>query len=178
MAKKKSVKDGKVMVSDVPKDKFLGVKRYQDLETGDIIEVPLVEKQVAENNNFDMILYGVFLGLLDEIGNKKVQVLKYLVSSRIRINNLVPLTIQELADGAGTSYRTALTTIQTLEAVGVIKRRVGKIYIDHTLIMDGRYKKGIMTIYNEVPVSKTIDVTPDPQTSIIKQLKEQGDLEE
>lgn len=161
-------KDGNIIKYELPKDRFLGVKRYTDMDTGEIIEVPLVEKSIAENKNFDMILYGIFLNLLDEIGNKKIKVLKYLVSNRIKINNLVPYSVQELADGCGVSYKTAWSTVQTLESAGVIRRKTGKIYIDHSLIMDGRYKKGIMTVFNEVEAKPVIELKPPTnQTSIL-----------
>lgn len=167
-------KDGNRVKYELPKDKFLGVKKYRDIETGELLEVPIVQKNVPENNGFDMILYGVFLGLLDELGNQKMKVLKYLIGNRMRSNNLVPLSVRELASGAGVSYKTTLNTIHALEKAEVIKRKTGRIYINHQLIMDGRYKQNIMITYNQVNSPPIIEIPKkdDRQTNLLDQIKE------
>lgn len=166
-------KDGNRVKYELPKDKFLGVKKYQDVETGEVFEVPIVQKNIPQNSGFDMILYGVFLGLLDELGNQKMKVLKYLIGNRMRSNNLVPLSVRELASGAGVSYKTTLNTIHALEKAEVIKRKTGRIYINHQLIMDGRYKQNIMITYNKVDTPPIIELLKkDGQTSIVEQVKE------
>lgn len=129
---------------------FLGYKRYIDEDTGEVLEVPQVHHSVSSNKDFDMIFYGHLMNVLDDLGNKKILVLKYLVEKRDKYNNTVLKTIREISKDTGISLPTIHNVLMILEDKGAIKRKTGVIVLNSNLICDGRFKGKIMHIYNSM----------------------------
>jgi predicted transcriptional regulator len=102
-----------------------------------------------------MIFYGHLLEILDDLGNKKIQVLKHIIEKRERTNNIFLGTIKEMADALNISYATIHNTLILLEDKEVIRRRNSIIYINADLICDGRFKGKIMHIYEDAEKKET-----------------------
>lgn len=141
---------------EIPKDKGakpVMYREYTDNETGEVIQVPVIFhdlKNQASNNDFEMIFYGHMMNVIDDLGNKKIKVLKYLVSKRDKYNNTLIKTVREIAKDLGLSLTTVNSTLVYLEDKGVIKRKTGAIFLDADLICDGRFKGRIMHVYNSI----------------------------
>lgn len=124
-------------------------RRYKDEQTGEVFEVPVMNHQKGKNN-FEMIFYGHFLEILNDLGNKKIQVLQHIVKNRSKSENIFIGTQRDIANALGINVMTVNKTLVILEDKGVIKTKTGVIYIDDDLICDGRFKDRIMHVYNNI----------------------------
>ena len=138
-------------------------RSYTDNETGEIHSVPVMN-HYGKNKDFEMIFYGHFLDILNDLGNKKIQILQHIIKNRSKLENVFIGTVQDIANSLNISFPTVHSTLVTLEDRGVIKRKTGVIYIDANLVCDGRFKDRIMHVYN------TIDekLTPEEEVQRIE----------
>lgn len=125
-------------------------RRYRDEQTGKIHEVPVMNHYGKGNKDFEMIFYGHLLEILNDLGNKRIKVLKYIIENREKINNTFIGTVRDIAEALEISFPTVQSTLALLEDKEVIKRKTGVIYIDADLVCDGRFKDRIMHVYNNV----------------------------
>jgi DNA-binding transcriptional regulator YhcF (GntR family) len=125
-------------------------RRYIDEETGEVHIVPVMNHYGKGNKNFDMVFYGHLLEILNDLGNKKIQVLQHIIKNREKANNTFIGTVRDIAASLNISFPTVQGTLVLLEDKGVIKRKTGVIYIDADLISDGRFKDRIMHVYNNI----------------------------
>ena len=129
-------------------------KSFTDNETGEVMDIPLMfhdlNSKTGINNNFEMIFYGHMMQIINDLGNKKIRILKYLVDKRDKYNNTVLKTVREISEELGFSSKTVNDTLIFLQDKGAIKRKTGVIFLDADLICDGRFKGKIMHIYNSV----------------------------
>jgi DNA-binding Lrp family transcriptional regulator len=125
-------------------------KRYIDADTGELYEVPVIMHYDKGHKDFEMIFYGHFLDILNDLGNKKIQILQYIVKNKSKSENLFVGTVRDIAKALNISIPTVHSTIVLLEDKGAIKRRTGVIYIDPDLVSDGRFKDRIMHVYHSI----------------------------
>lgn len=125
-------------------------RTYEDLKTGEIHEVPVMNHYGKGNKNFDMIFYGHLLDILNDLGNKKIQVLQHIIGNREKANNTFIGTVRDIAKALNISVFTVQATLVLLEDKEVIKRKTGVIYINADLVCDGRFKGKIMHVYNNL----------------------------
>lgn len=130
-------------------------KRYIDAETGEVHDVPVILHFDKTNKDFEMIFYGHLLDVLNDLGNKKIQVLQYIIKNRSKSENTFIGTVRDISTALNISIPTVHSTLVLLEDKGVIKRKTGVIYIDADLICDGRFKGHIMHIYNDLQEETT-----------------------
>lgn len=142
------------------KQKPIEYRRYIDEQTGEVHEVPVMVHFHKGNKNFEMIFYGHFLEIINDLGNKRIQVLQHIIKNRDRFNNTFIGTQESIEKSLSISHATIVKTLQLLEDKGVIKRKTGVIYIDADLICDGRFKDRIMHVYHNVE-----DFKPEEQES-------------
>jgi DNA-binding Lrp family transcriptional regulator len=109
----------------------------------------------TKNQDFEMIFYGHLLDILNDLGNKRIQVLQHIIRNREKANNTFIGTIREIADALNISTTTVQSTLVLLEDKEVIKRKLGIIYIDSDLVCDGRFKGHIMHVYNDLEEETT-----------------------
>ena len=127
-----------------------GIERWQNLETGEIIEATEVIKKV-ERNGFMITYLSAIINLIDSLGNKKMQVVKYILKNMEKSNNTLIITTQELAEKSGVSKPIVIETLKTLEDAGIIKRRTGAIMIHSDLVHKGsaNKEKALLTRFQE-----------------------------
>lgn len=127
-----------------------GIERWQNLETGEIIEATEVIKKI-ERNGFMITYLSAIINLIDSLGNKKMQVVKYILKNMEKSNNTLIITSRELAEKSNTSLQTVTETLKTLEEAGIIKRRTGAIMIHSDLIHKGsaNKEKALLTRFKE-----------------------------
>ena len=125
-------------------------RTYTDNQTGEVHEVPVMNHYGRGNKDFDMIFYGHLLEILNDLGNKRIQVLQYIIKKREKANNTFIGTVRDIAKDLNISFPTVQATLVLLEDKGVIKRKTGVIYIDADLVCDGRFKGQIMHVYSNL----------------------------
>ncbi len=117
---------------------------------GDIKQVDVIVKEVPRTG-FAITYLATIINMIDSIGNKKMQVVKYILQ-KMDSNNLLLETVREIAAGSGCSLQTVNDTLRTLEACGVIARKTGAVMLSPKLVHKGNAKKEkyLMTKFFEI----------------------------
>lgn len=147
-------------------------RSYTDNETGEVHSVPVINHP-AKNKDFDMLFYGHLLEILNDLGNKKIQVLQHIIKNRNKSENVFIGTVRDIASSLKISFPTVQATLVILEDKKVIKRKTGVIYIDANLISDGRFKDRIMHVYNSIDD----ELTPEEEVKRIEREMKRKEIE-
>lgn len=123
-------------------------------DTGEIIgEIKAVDVVVKEvpRVGFAITYLSTIVQLIDNVGNKKMQVVKYVLKS-MDSNNLLIKTVREIAEGSGCSVQTVNDTLKILESCGIIARKTGVIMLSPKLVHKGNAQRErmLMTKFVEI----------------------------
>lgn len=129
-------------------------KTFQDIETGEYIDAT-IQQVKGTKKDFEMIFYGHLVNVLDDLGNRKIKVLKYIIENRDKTTNILIKTIREIASDLNFAVKTVNDVLVLLEDKNIIKRKTGVVYITADFICDGRYQKNIMYTFNDVDNEET-----------------------
>lgn len=138
-----------------------GSRKFADVETGEVIDVQTVYQE-SSDTNFEKIWLAHLLIGLEELGNKKIQILSYLFRNRIVSHNMVAKTLQEIATETGISYPTVSETIQILERNKLITRKTGIIYLAPSMIFRGTHDNRMRILFEFRQIAAERN-TPDQQ---------------
>lgn len=119
---------------------FSGKSRWQNLETGEVIETDEVIKKTPRNG-FMITYLSAIIQLIDSLGNKKMQVVKYILANMDKSTNSLIITTRELSEKSGVSIKTVIETLKTLEDAQIIARRTGAIMVHSDLVHRGNESK-------------------------------------
>lgn len=123
-------------------------------ETGEFEEIGQADmfyKPISRTEPFMITYLAEIINLIDTLGNKKMQVVKYILSHMEKSNNTLLITSRELATKSKTSLDTVTSTLKILEKANIIQRRTGAIMISPKL-MNNKKAKGeaiMMTKYKQ-----------------------------
>jgi hypothetical protein len=118
----------------------LKVHRWQNLDTGEVVEAPTVTKKVGRQG-FMITYLSAIINLIENLGNKKMQVVKYILTNMEKSNNTLITTTRELAEKSKVGHNTVLETLKILENAGIISRRTGVIMVHPDLVHRGGESK-------------------------------------
>lgn len=102
-------------------------KIYIDPETGERIKAQTIVKQL-DRKGFEITYLAYLFELFDVLGNKKMQVFRYILENK-NLDNQLMITTKELAEKSKISLRTTHETLVILEQKGLIKRRTGGLMV-------------------------------------------------
>ena len=119
---------------------YNGKRRLQDLDTGEIFEVDDIVKKTPRNG-FMITYLTTIVQLIDTLGNKKMQVVKYILNGMDKSTNTLIITTRELSEKSEVSIKTVVETLKTLEQAQIITRRTGAIMIHPSLVHRGKDTK-------------------------------------
>lgn len=127
------------------KSKYTGKETWAKLDNeGNIIEVKEVdifERPVDGRANFMITYLSEVINLIDTLGNKKMQVVKYILKEMEKSNNILVITSRELSQKCNVSLQTVTDTLKLLEGANLIQRRVGSIMLKPRLMNNRSAKK-------------------------------------
>lgn len=119
--------------------KVVGTETYINSRTGKALEMNVVQIQDGDAN-FQKIWISQILAVVDELSSKKLKFVMYLIKKSSENNNIIPLTVIELAEDAGVGRTTVLETLRALSAAGVLKRKRGSIFISPSFVFKGSHR--------------------------------------
>jgi len=133
---------------------------YQQInpDTGEIIGsvrcVDVVLKEVPRTG-FAITYLSTIINMIESIGNKKMQVVKYILQN-MDSNNKLSETVREVAKGSECSIQTVHETLTLLENCGVIARKTGTIMLSPKLAHKGNAarERFLMTKFIEIQESQ------------------------
>lgn len=125
--------------------KYTGTEKWCkiDTKTGEIIEereIDTFEKEVGRDEPFMITYLAEIINLIDTLGNKKMQVVKYILKHMSKSENTLIITTRELAEKCKVSKPVVLDTLKQLESVNIIQRRTGAIMITPKLVNNKKAK--------------------------------------
>ena len=124
------------------KVKIVGTKKLVDLETGEELIATVEVVKGDRKFGWEAIWLGTLLETLEVITNKGFKVAKFLLSKRIRGENIVIATTSQIAKETGLSEKTVRTIIKKLIEANFITRIQKGVYrINPAVIWRGSEKK-------------------------------------
>lgn len=124
-------------------------------ENGNLIdkEIKAVDILVKEvpRTGFAITYLSTIINMIDSIGNKKMQVVKYILQN-MDSNNKLSETVREISSGSGCSLQTVQETLKLLEECGIVARKTGTVMLSPKLAHKGnaRREKFLMTKFIEI----------------------------
>lgn len=130
---------------------FTGTSTWINVETGEKKEFDQFTREVDRTQNFMITYLSEIISLIDNLGNKKMQVVKYILQNMCKSNNTLIITTKELATKSGVGFNTVIATLKILEEANIIKRRVGSIMLSPKLVNNWKASKeaNMMVQYKE-----------------------------
>ncbi len=106
----------------------IGRKKVADIETGAISEVNQFEVSDVDFN-FNKIWLGHLLDTLDIIGNKKVQIMNYLLEHRNVSNNEIYVTQRIISKDLNCALQTVSDTFNLLQTTNTMRKIRNGVYV-------------------------------------------------
>lgn len=133
--------------------KFIGQEEWINKRTGEIRTVDEFERNTGRTEKFMITYLAEIISLIDNLGNQKMKVVKYLLANMDKSNNTLITTTTELAKNSKVSYSTVIETLKILDTAGIIQRRTGSIMINPRLANNKRAsgEATMMVRYSEFP---------------------------
>lgn len=116
----------------------------------EIKKVDVVIKEVPRVG-FAITYLSTVIQMIESIGNKKMQVVKYILGKMDSNNKLVE-TVREISKGSNCSLQTVNDTLKILENCGIIARKTGCVMLSPKLIHKGNAQREryLMTKFFEI----------------------------
>jgi predicted transcriptional regulator len=141
---------------------IIGTQRYINADTGEILETTVIEKEVDRDFNFHKIWLNDLMSVLNLIGGKKLDILKYLLSEMRTQDNTISVTYTKIQEKLNTSRKTIAETMKILQEANFITKVQNGLYmVNPDVIVRGNGKKrdALMIKYveakNEPTTTKT-----------------------
>lgn len=102
---------------------YKGKRRVKDLDSGEIFEIDYIKKTTDRRlkGGWKRVYLGDFLEILLEIGNTKIKVLEFVLNN-VDSNNKLTMSVLQVSNKVGISYKTTHETFKRLAEKGLIKK--------------------------------------------------------
>lgn len=121
--------------------------------SGEIKKVDVIIKEIPRAG-FAITYLSTIISLIENLGNKKMQVVKYVLQN-MDSNNKLSETVREIAKGSECSIQTVHETLRILESCSIIARKTGTIMLSPRLVHKGNAQRErfLMTKFTEIKSS-------------------------
>lgn len=148
---------------------YKGKRRVKDLDTGEIFEIDYIKKTTDRRlkGGWKRVYLGDFLEVLLEIGNTKIKVFEFVLNN-VDTNNKLTMSILQVSEKVGISYKTTHETFKKLAEKGLI-RKYGTAWVVmpsfvSTFGSDAKNAR-LLTEYSEAEEATLFDEVKDTETS-------------
>lgn len=135
---------GKSIVQIKDSEYWLRVDKDGNVIDNEIKSVDVIVKEIPRTG-FAITYLATIINMIDAIGNRKMKVVKYILS-HMDSNNKLSETVREIAEGAGVSLQTANDTLKILEEIGIVARKVGTVMLSPKLVHKGNAQRERMLL--------------------------------
>ncbi|NFL33451.1 hypothetical protein FDB92_20250 [Clostridium butyricum] len=119
---------------------YAGSDEWINTRTGEVINANQIVKK-TDRNGFMITYLSAIINLIETLGNRKMQVVKYILENMDKSTNTLILTNRELAKKANVSLDTVSKTLTILKKAKIISSKTGAIMINPELIHRGNQSK-------------------------------------
>jgi hypothetical protein len=139
---------------------IIGTQRYINADTGEILETTVIEKEVDRDFNFHKIWLNDLMSVLNLIGGKKLDILKYLLSEMRTQDNTISVTYRQIEKELNTSQKTIAETMKILQEANFITKVQNGLYmVNPDVIVRGNGKKRDALMIKYVEAKNDITTT-------------------
>jgi hypothetical protein len=133
-----------------------------DIESGEVLDMEVVSKNydILDRKGWRRVYMADLMAAIEQIGNKKIQVLEYLVDN-MDANNFINKSQRQIAKESGISLKTITETFGALyETNLIIKTRNGYAFNGEIIGAFGSKEKNKMLLikYQAESIEKEIDI--------------------
>ncbi len=119
---------------------YTGSDEWINLRTGEVITANQIIKK-TDRNGFMIAYLSAIINLIESLGNRKMQVVKYILDNMDKSTNTLLITNRELAKKSNVSLDTISKTLAILKKAKIITTRTGAIMISPELVHKGNKSK-------------------------------------
>lgn len=148
---------------------YKGKRRVKDLDSGEIFEIDYIKKTTDRRlkGGWKRVYLGDFLEVLLEIGNTKIKVFEFVLNN-VDTNNKLTMSILQVSEKVGISYKTTHETFKKLAEKGLI-RKYGTAWVVmpsfvSTFGSDAKNAR-LLTEYSEAEEATLFDEVEEIETS-------------
>jgi DNA-binding transcriptional ArsR family regulator len=159
------------------KKAYIEIDLDQLQETGEIcpIGTPIIAPTITQKvprGKFEIAYTAELFSIMEKLGNRKIQVLSYILDNKDG-NNCLNMTNSQLATAIGVSRPTVIDTVKILQDAGLVRRKNSVIMVSpHLMIKGDQIREAyIMRKFEELPPAAledkggAVDVEVNPQYS-------------
>lgn len=161
----------------VQKKAYIEIDLNHLYETGEVrtIGEPIIAPTVTTKvprGKFEIVYTAELFGILDKLGNKKIQVLSYLLDNKDG-SNCLNMTNTDIAKNIGVARKTVVETMKVLESADLLHRKGTVVMLSANFMVKGNQLREayLMQKFEEMSpkaydaYQDAIDVYVDPQYS-------------
>jgi len=126
--------------------KLSGRQGYINRETGELIDAEVVELKQGDAD-FQKIWVAQILAAAEELSSSRLKLVMYLVAESSKNQNMIDVTIRDLASLLKMSPTTVTKTLKTLEKKNIITRRRGFIFVNPDIVYKGTHHKRMNILF-------------------------------
>lgn len=126
--------------------KLSGTHGYINRETGELIDAEVVELKQGDAD-FQKIWVAQILAAAEELSSSRLKLVMYLVAESSKNQNMIDVTIRDLASLLSMSPTTVTKTLKTLEKKNIITRRRGFIFVNPDIVYKGTHHKRMNILF-------------------------------
>ncbi len=137
---------------------YAGSDEWVNTRTGEVIKANQIIKK-TDRSGFMITYLSAIINLIETLGNRKMQVVKYILENMDKSTNTLILTNRELAKKANVSLDTVSKTLTILKKAKIISTKTGAIMINPELVHRGNQSKEqyLLTKFQEFDQDKKND---------------------
>jgi len=159
---------------------YQGVKTFVDKETGEEVTLDMIYKPLdsLDRKGWRRVILSDLLTIIDEIGNKKIKVLEFLIDN-MNGSNEIDLTQREVAKATGISLQTISSTFKALTEANLIKKHKRKYVLNTRIVSAYGNKKKNQLLCIDYGFHEGVSKKPVKRKTIEDRIKEkEGELQE
>lgn len=144
----KEIKESKLAAKTTSYAKYEGKQQMiVDPKTGEKEDVYRITEKGTKDNYFTKVWLTNILQALDMIGNKKIDVVNYILENRNESSNRLVKTQKEIAKAVGCTRQTVSKVIVALRQADFIRTKPGIIYINPDMAFRGGHNKRMYILH-------------------------------
>lgn len=146
--------------------KISGTQWYVNRETGELFDAEVVELK-QQDADFQKIWVAQILAAAEELSSSRLKLVMYLVAESAKNQNMIDITIRELASRLKMSATTVTKTLQTLEKKNIITRRPGFIFVNPDIVYKGSHHRRMNILFRYERTRAPL--TPEEQQRLLRE---------
>jgi hypothetical protein len=134
-------------------NKIYGEKELIDPATGEVIKTTYIVKKYQGDFNFHKVWLADLLNVLEVVGNKKLKVIRWILSNINNKTNQIIGTHQKIAEKIGVSRVVVSQTFKLLQDADFLVKEQNGVYKINPLILvqgDNKKRQNLLIEYKEL----------------------------